>query len=340
MEDKVTLLSVNLQHQEYPGGVPIRYITYKSNFVQITQSQYEEVMSELPQKWSNENDRISRFNVSVGPSEKLIYYVGMEKRIFDFRIKDYVKKNYVKEVSEEDADQLYNFFKQKHTTYALGNIDNFYGQILDTVEQVPITSLKIKKMRDVLLVNSDVYMVSDYPISDEDREKWKIYRQELRDLTTQEAWPDDLANIKIPVAPIPKTQFELIKNMLATNVETYKNYGADLFESAYEDLIRNFVSVSTKIEIINSISRMNIPIFNEGHMGTKDAAMELNAIAKQISFVPEENISVIDQVNSKISEINEKIKTYNLGFTIQDIIDDVLRNRSLTEQAEQLIEEL
>ena len=40
----------------------------------------------------------------------------------------------------------------------------------------------IREKRNRLLLESDIYMVSDYPITDEKREEWKVYRQQLRDM--------------------------------------------------------------------------------------------------------------------------------------------------------------
>jgi len=39
-----------------------------------------------------------------------------------------------------------------------------------------------RSQRDNLLTNSDRYMVIDYPITEEKRQEWKVYRQLLRDL--------------------------------------------------------------------------------------------------------------------------------------------------------------
>ena len=39
-----------------------------------------------------------------------------------------------------------------------------------------------REERDNLLIISDRYMAIDYPITEEKREEWKVYRQLLRDL--------------------------------------------------------------------------------------------------------------------------------------------------------------
>ena len=41
----------------------------------------------------------------------------------------------------------------------------------------------IREKRDILLLESDKYMLSDFPITNEKKEEWKIYRQRLRDIT-------------------------------------------------------------------------------------------------------------------------------------------------------------
>lgn len=52
----------------------------------------------------------------------------------------------------------------------------------------------VRPVRDQLLTDSDKYMIPDFPISDAEREKWKEYRQALRELPkkikgTTVKWP-------------------------------------------------------------------------------------------------------------------------------------------------------
>ena len=47
----------------------------------------------------------------------------------------------------------------------------------------------VRSKRDALLSETDYLMASDYPISDEDREKVRVYRQALRDVPEQEGFP-------------------------------------------------------------------------------------------------------------------------------------------------------
>lgn len=51
--------------------------------------------------------------------------------------------------------------------------------------------------RDNLLKESDKYMLTDFPISEEYREKIKEYRDQLRNLPENKKWP----NVNMPVFP-------------------------------------------------------------------------------------------------------------------------------------------
>lgn len=44
--------------------------------------------------------------------------------------------------------------------------------------------------RDALLSSTDKFMISDFPVDEEHRERMRLYRQQLRDLTKDAAWPD------------------------------------------------------------------------------------------------------------------------------------------------------
>lgn len=47
-------------------------------------------------------------------------------------------------------------------------------------------------VRDSLLSETDKFMTIDYPISDEDRNALRVYRQALRDIPQQEGFPDNV----------------------------------------------------------------------------------------------------------------------------------------------------
>ena len=47
---------------------------------------------------------------------------------------------------------------------------------------------EVRAVRNQYLADTDKYMIIDFPISEEEREEYKAYRQYLRDYTKQENW--------------------------------------------------------------------------------------------------------------------------------------------------------
>jgi hypothetical protein len=56
-----------------------------------------------------------------------------------------------------------------------------YRTIIETCDNI-IAEQMIRNVRGEKLKRSDIYMIPDFPITEEKREEWRIYRQQLRDL--------------------------------------------------------------------------------------------------------------------------------------------------------------
>ena len=57
-----------------------------------------------------------------------------------------------------------------------------------------------RRVRDKLLADSDWTQMNDSPLANETKTAWATYRQELRDLSDLDAWPN-LDDADWPVAP-------------------------------------------------------------------------------------------------------------------------------------------
>ena len=51
---------------------------------------------------------------------------------------------------------------------------------------------KIRNIRNFRLKQSDKYVIPDFPITPEKKQEWSMYRQELRDITSQSTFPDSV----------------------------------------------------------------------------------------------------------------------------------------------------
>lgn len=60
------------------------------------------------------------------------------------------------------------------------------------------TEQKVRNIRDFRLNQSDKYVYPDYPITEEKRTEWTTYRQQLRDITIQPGFPN---NVVWPIKP-------------------------------------------------------------------------------------------------------------------------------------------
>ena len=72
-----------------------------------------------------------------------------------------------------------------------------YGEFAKTQEQL---AQALREMRQVLLNESDWTQMPDCPLSEEIKNDWRIWRQEMRDLTSNVSFP--LENtIELPAPP-------------------------------------------------------------------------------------------------------------------------------------------
>lgn len=64
---------------------------------------------------------------------------------------------------------------------------------------------EVRRQRDMMLEATDFYvMVSDFPISDEERQAWIDYRTQLRDITTMSSF-----SIENDFWPLPPRRYKL-----------------------------------------------------------------------------------------------------------------------------------
>ena len=57
--------------------------------------------------------------------------------------------------------------------------------------EVKRRSAEVRAKRDELLCQTDKYMLADFPVAEDEREKYRQYRQYLRDIPEQESFPDE-----------------------------------------------------------------------------------------------------------------------------------------------------
>ena len=79
---------------------------------------------------------------------------------------------------------------EEDTEHQVADYIHCDGQFVLTVSDEAIEQRKeqVRSVRNQYLKQTDKYMITDYPISDEERELYKQYREYLRDYTLTENW--------------------------------------------------------------------------------------------------------------------------------------------------------
>jgi hypothetical protein len=75
------------------------------------------------------------------------------------------------------------------------DMEDITGSWPPKVDPLLVKSNEVRSERNLLLIQSDWTQVADAPV---DQAAWATYRQELRDITKQEGFPD---NVIWPVRP-------------------------------------------------------------------------------------------------------------------------------------------
>ena len=79
---------------------------------------------------------------------------------------------------------------EEDTEHQLSDYIHCDGQFVLTVSDEAIEQRKeqVRAVRNQYLEQTDKYMIADYPISDDERELYRQYREYLRDYTLSENW--------------------------------------------------------------------------------------------------------------------------------------------------------
>ena len=79
---------------------------------------------------------------------------------------------------------------EEDTEHQLSDYVQCDGQFVLTVSDEAIEQRKeqVRAVRNRYLEHTDKYMITDYPITDDERELYKQYREYLRDYTLPENW--------------------------------------------------------------------------------------------------------------------------------------------------------
>jgi hypothetical protein len=280
-----------------------------------------------------------------------------EKEVYNYTIRETEKKLYFFDAAtSEQADSLAQYFVMQYGKIKLSKVNNLYDEILNTISDFSYIKFHLLKTREKLLNESDYKMLPDYPLSEEEKQRWIEFRQQLRDITEQEAWKqNNFVNVLMPTSPQPKNQLnellEDLSNLITGGIppRILNNFRESLVNIGVENVIKKYSETILKIEVIRGLSNLGIPfiitdksddlftilfsaskpsiIFREAkeyfeqHVDESEITEESDSTLSQ-KMLSEWGLYMKD-IDNAIDKINEQLTSYNIDFTIGDILKEV-----------------
>ena len=72
------------------------------------------------------------------------------------------------------------------------NLDAWEAWKAEQPDPSILVAEEVRQQRNTLLSETDWTQLNDAPLTDEEKEKYRIYRQALRDIPQQESFPEDI----------------------------------------------------------------------------------------------------------------------------------------------------
>ena len=350
MEQTSRVLSLYIPYHINPAVKQENYIIYRNDRINLSEFDREELTSLLPEYWHTNKDRLTHYVISSDGScycERIKEYYNFatkqtEERVYEF-------DTYSLENVESIRDIIFSFYESKK----LKNVTNLQQHFIDNLRNFNFFKSHLLGMRKSFLQESDYMFLSDYPHPNEEiKEKWMVFRQELRDLTNQEAWKeDDYLNVSFPVSPKEKDQ---VKMMIYMATQNGLASGLDCVDSSFnEDFIKEYSKTLIKIRIIDALSGLGLPSVKQilgidlpefnlnGAKFLSDSEFAGNDITAENIGMAMSQMEMINSINKYADQINETIQKLDPQMTISkvwEIAQDMLKYEDMNEPTEEVME--
>ena len=335
------VITLRLQRQSNYGDLVERYINYNGSRLDFSESEFNDFLSKMPSLWNSDKDRLIYFVLFEDKS----YLAQRIKDVYNYGTRETEEKLYnFDEANETELNAFVSFAANYYTNLKIQRTENFYDAIIEKVADVSYMKYQLLEMREKQLKETDYLVLPDYPLSDEEKQQWTEYRQQLRDMPAQQAWIDaDYQSVKVPVSPRPKNQIVDMFNMVGSAYSNAADLPPALLEKVQEnidglginDIIEKWTEITLKVQILKGIASLKMP---DGL--TTD---ELSAIDQLIphgatDLVPEDQLENLDDavkgslnnwndylqsVDTKVEYVNNKLQELSADFTMSDIIQKI-----------------
>jgi len=334
-----TIISVTLFQEEWQSSTP-RRIFYRGEMIVLTPDEYQDILTKIPEFWNTENDKLVTFRYYSDNT----FLCERLKKVYNYSTKEWGEKYYFfKPDAPNELNELVTIFSEYYQNYKIKQIENINAAIMSSVKDTAYVKNIILNSRKKILKDTDYMFLQDYVHpSEEVKSQWISYRQELRDITKQEAWlNNDYANIVFPISPTPKQEFE----KLITETENYFPYIFEDFNINEEptELIVNLMQTISqyviKTQIISGISKLKLPLFDLSVgtfdfpaipvFGEDDTEMSFSLFKSKFDDFKKkideqfQKLGSTLTIDSILKQMNEKMAEESLSQEVYDIIDEL-----------------
>ena len=153
--------------------------------------------------WSTDKDRLQTFKYFDNPTES--YTCNKSKYVRNHTTGEYFWKDYVFDepnlsTAKDFVDKIKEAF-DAILSVQIDDIDKKFNRIIERESGLSLT--RIKAWRDFFLHTSDWTMLEDAPVTAEEKEQWKTWRQKIRELPTQftNSAINLVQTLKVPIDP-------------------------------------------------------------------------------------------------------------------------------------------
>lgn len=254
---------------------------------QLTEEDLEDLKNSSPDFWWNDNDKIHFFSKYADGS----FFCEKEKTIFDYRTREYKKIIYdFSEVTPEQLDEFTQIITEKFEELQIRHIQQKKEIFKEEVTRVfGYVAFNIRNVRKELLRVSDFMFLGDYQWqNEEEKQKWILYRQKLRDLTETPEWiSGNLMDMKFPISP---SEYKKL----------YPNEDVPYLDAIDADnQYVNRVIAAWKVKMIRNIANIGLP----------------SLIDNANAFFDED----LDNYVGMLESINDSLKRIDATININDI---------------------
>lgn len=232
-----------------------RQVNYRGMTRELSDTYWNDhIGPRLYPSWDSDKDKLVLFTYY----DTGAFHVQRRKFVKNFSTGEYVWKDYEMEVFDAtEAQEIYEALKEAFYLIDSVEKENYQQELTKAyLEGKKVTWYGIRLARNFLLDDTDWVFGGDSPISDEEKELWRTYRQALRDIPQNSAYTE-AHDVMFPISPEDWKKFYKPANeseeYLATDAQ-YLKLSAYFLSNFKERIIQSLIM---KQQMMNPLNYKN-----------------------------------------------------------------------------------